>query len=412
VLLLLLLLHVPPSLQGTTPNPFSAALRDCSDSADAIDVASQHAADSASAGDPETGGTTNVDVPQPDASAALVTSTAARVSSDALYRALCDGLAAHCDAHMLLLYTCLHCSPTLNDAVLERTDPERLLVPLLSRLDHGGQRDAQYVALVVLLLLSQEPAWHTALHAAHPTAIPPDLRRVAHRGQSAGSLLVLVLTRCVARALSQPGGGDVYLHTSSLAVLANAAPHVAGLAAQPSTRLWSLLCALARRSEREAKAGREQQAALFGDLARLLLEALNCMLTYAAPRNPELVYALLQRQEALQPMAEHPSLGELVRNTLAVADWFAPKLDDARLTSQAQARAWSAGEALECVRLHAASWRADGMRVFEPLRFTYEEEADPEEFFVPHAWGLVMSAQLPCEWHAASMLLLPDPSAE
>lgn len=403
VLVLLLLLHVPPSMHAAVPNPFAAALRDCTDSSGEEDRAASPAAADPGAGDPETGQPVGA-VPSSDAAG----STAARVHTDALFGALCAGLAAHSDAHMLLLYTCLHGSPTLSDAVLERTDPERLLVPLLSRLDCGGSRDAQYVALVVLLLLSQEPAWHTALHAARPAVLPPRLRAVAHRGQSAGSLLVLVLARCVGRALRQPGGGDVYLHTSSLAVLANAAPHVAGLAAQPATRLWSLLCALARRSEREAGAGREQQAALFGDLARLLVEALNCMLTYAAPRNPELVYALLQRQEALQPLAAHPGLGELVVNALAVADWFAPKLEDARLAAQAQARAWSAGEALECVRLHAAGWRADGMRVFEPLRFTYEQEADPEEFFVPHAWALVLHARLPCPWHAPSMILLPD----
>ena len=397
LLLLLLLLHVPPSLHSAAPNPFCAALRDCHDAGE-----QEPQPAGGGAGDPEAG---TVHAVAPAASAA--------VAHDEYYRALCTGLAAHSDAHMLLLYTSLHGSPALSDCVLERTDPERLLVPLLSRLSQGGSRDAQYVALVVLLQLSQEPAWHSALHAAPaPAPLPPSLRAFAQRGQSAGSLLVLVLCRCVARSLAQPGGGDVYLHTSSLAVLANAAPHTAGLAPQPAARLWSLLCALVRRSAREAAAGGEQQAALFGDLARLLLEALNCMLTYAAPRNPELVYALLQRQDALQPLAQHPALGELVHNALAVADWFAPRVEDARLRAQAQARAWSAGEALECVRVHAASWRADGLRVFEPLRFTYEEEADPEEFFVPHAWALILQARLPCAWHAPSVMLLPADGAD
>ena len=396
LLVLLLLLHVPPSLHSAAPNPFGAAFADCHDAGEPEAPPS-----GGESGDPEAGTAgQHGAAPVPPASAA--------VAHAELYRALCSGLAAHSDAHMLLLYTSLHGSPPLSDGVLERTDPEKLLVPLLSCLSHGGSRDTQYVALVVLLQLSQEPAWHNALHAAPaPSPLPPSLRSLAQRGQSAGSLLVLVLCRCVARSLAQPGGGDVYLHTSSLAVLANAAPHAAGLAPQPASRLWSLLCALARRSDREAAAGEGQQAALFGDLARLLLEALNCMLTYAAPRNPELVYALLQRQEALQPLGQHPALGELVHNALAVADWFAPRVEDARLAAQAQARAWSAGEALECVRVHAAAWRADGLRVFEPLRFTYEQEEDPEEFFVPHAWALVVAARLPCAWHAPSVMLLP-----
>ena len=34
-------------------------------------------------------------------------------------------------------------------------------------------------------------------------------------------------------------------------------------------------------------------------------------------------------------------------------------------------------------------WRADKLRRFPELHFTYEEEASPEDFFVPYVWTQV-----------------------
>lgn len=37
-------------------------------------------------------------------------------------------------------------------------------------------------------------------------------------------------------------------------------------------------------------------------------------------------------------------------------------------------------------------WRADKLRRFQELHFTYEEEASPEDFFVPYVWTQVLLA--------------------
>ena len=39
-------------------------------------------------------------------------------------------------------------------------------------------------------------------------------------------------------------------------------------------------------------------------------------------------------------------------------------------------------------------WRADKLRRFQELHFTYEEEASPEDFFVPYVWTQVLSTVL------------------
>lgn len=38
------------------------------------------------------------------------------------------------------------------------------------------------------------------------------------------------------------------------------------------------------------------------------------------------------------------------------------------------------------------SWRSDKLRHLPEMRFVYEEEAAPEEFFVPYCWSLAVTA--------------------
>ena len=423
-LLLLALVHA--AAPGAGGNAFRSALCDASD-------AFESAPDAAPA-DPER---------------AQGVSGEALVPFNALADALCAGLARRCDVSALLLYTCLHGSAAFRDTLLSRPDPAPLLLPLLARLYDasspgraGASSGGAYLLVIVVLILTQDAAFHAAAHAAVVPTVPWYRERVLRR-VSCGSLLVLVLCRCVAGALGAPAGGDVYLHTNCLAALANSAPHLAGLAPAAAQRLVSLFNSLARRAARLARQ-RSPEADVFADLARLLLEVLNAALTHAAARNPELVYALLQRPEVFTPWRDDARLGDLATNVCAVIDWFTARLDDdadageraagAAVPGAAHAvdpddpeaglprssatatptppRLWHAAAALELVRGHARDWRPDGLRLFEQLRFTYEEEAASEEFFVPHVWSLVVAAATPAAWHTPALLLLADGAAD
>lgn len=51
---------------------------------------------------------------------------------------------------------------------------------------------------------------------------------------------------------------------------------------------------------------------------------------------------------------------------------------------------WTTERVTAVITSAAAKFRAEShVRVFQELRFTYEEEANPEEFFVPYVWSLV-----------------------
>lgn len=49
-------------------------------------------------------------------------------------------------------------------------------------------------------------------------------------------------------------------------------------------------------------------------------------------------------------------------------------------------------QVLEHIQGFAAGWRPERLRPLSEMRFVYEEEAAPEEFFVPYVWSLVVGA--------------------
>lgn len=88
-----------------------------------------------------------------------------------------------------------------------------------------------------------------------------------------------------------------------------------------------------------------------------------------------------------QDLKGQPWFGELVDNILLVVDFFNKKVDKVR---EQAGDAWLVDKVLGVVQEAAKSWRPDMLRLFPELRFTYEEEASPEEFFVPYVWSLVV----------------------
>lgn len=84
--------------------------------------------------------------------------------------------------------------------------------------------------------------------------------------------------------------------------------------------------------------------------------------------------------------------------TQAVLDYFNSRMDESAGGD------WSVERVLGMVTTMARSWRGDGIKLFTELRFTYEEEANPEEFFVPYVWSLVC-AHSGIPWDPAAIAL-------
>ncbi|KAK9083691.1 hypothetical protein Scep_030162 [Stephania cephalantha] len=308
------------------------------------------------------------------------------------------------ESSVLLLYSLVHGNSDFLEYVLVRTDLDTLLIPILETLYNASRRTSNqiYMLLIILLILSQDSSFNASIHKLVLPNVPWYQERLLHH-VSLGSLLVIILIRTVKYNLSKLR--DIFLHTNCLAILANMAPHVHRLSAYASQRLVSLFDMLSRKYNKlvdqkydklDTKAtsldggsiSDEMSAELhiYTDFLRIVLEILNAILTCALPRNPEVIYAIMHRQEVFQPFKNHPRFNELLENIYSVLDFFNSHMDVQRMDGE-----WSVEKVLQVIITNCRSWRGEGMKMFTQLRFTYEQESRPEEFFIPYVWQLALS---------------------
>ncbi|BBN01202.1 dymeclin [Marchantia polymorpha subsp. ruderalis] len=322
----------------------------------------------------------------------------------------------------LLLYSLVHGNATFLEYMLVRVDLDTLLVPVLEVLYNASRCNSNqiYMLLIVLLILSQDASFNACIHKLMLPGVPWYKERLLPR-TSLGSLMVVILIRIVKENLSKLR--DVYLHTNCLATLANMAPHCHQLNSYASQCLVSLFDMLARKYTRLSETHAHgtticisegdhvsseipeevpTELHIYTDFLRIVLEVINSILTYALPRNPEVVYALLHRQELFQPYREHPSFQELVANVDTVVEFFSVPLKSIDGHCSVE-------RVLDAIVNHTRLWRGEAMHTFPQLRFTYEEEMHSEDFFTPYVWQLVV-AHSGIAWDLDSIDLQRGPS--
>lgn len=342
-----------------------------------------------------------------------------RIPFAALYDTL--GSCLTDESSILLLYSLVHGNSAFLEYVLVRTDLDTLLMPVLEMLYNAPRQTPNqiYMLLIILLILSQDSSFNASVHKL----VLPHVQWYKERlltQTTLGSLMIVILIRTVKYNLSKLR--DVYLHTNCLATLSNMAPHVHRLNAYAAQRIVSLFDMLSRKYIKLAdvtanakllrlkeslveglEAGEEMPTELhiYTDFLRIVLEIINAIITYALPRNPEVVYALLHRQELFHPFRDHPRFYELIENIYTVLDFF-----NARMDTQSSEGEWSVEKVLQIIIANTRSWRGEGIKMFTQLRFTYEEELHREEFFVPYVWQLVV-AQSGITWDLETITLFP-----
>ena len=313
-----------------------------------------------------------------------------------------------------------------------------------------------YMLLILLLMLSQDPGFVVAAQTAMLPSVPWYKDRLLGP-ISVGSLLVLVLVRTVQNNLA--GVHDAYVHTNCLAALANVAPHLRKLHPHAARSLVSLNDVFARKflklSRREQARKQQEQdvaeaaqtpdatagatavqtdgggadgggadgggrpstrgdgaAAVDGDalqmsvdFLRIALEALNLCLTAGPAANEHLIYALLERQQVFQPLRGNELFADLLENVDLILEHFEAALRPKPEDDEGDP-VWSVDAVLTQIRHAARDWRADRLRQLADLRFTYEQEPSPEEFFTPYLWEVVFeTGGVP--WKTQRLVLFP-----
>jgi hypothetical protein len=278
---------------------------------------------------------------------------------------------------VLLLYTFMQTAPQFLDTLLSRSDLDRILLPLLHCLYQTKDMSVPtlYIVVIVLLHFSQDADFCATIHRRIKLPHVPWFAERLLLHISIGSLVVVVLLRVVQFNLSTLQ--DPYLHTNCFAILHNLGPQCEEMhpyAAQRVVVVLDILCRkykrlherlqLQQEEERVASSCAAEGVAVEGaakpehvrvrvagsgsgasssssyeetvaalesveDTATSLVQFVSsCLHSGNLQHNKELVYALLHRQDLLEPFQHIEAMREMVRSLTDVLKRFTVKLED------------------------------------------------------------------------------------
>jgi hypothetical protein len=138
-----------------------------------------------------------------------------------LYQAICQTL-EQSEESILILYTLMAHNNQFRTFILSRTDPDKLVLPMLKILyNHATHPDNfahVYIVLVVLLILSQDDMFNESTQKLVVEAQPWYTERML-KGITLGGLSMVVLVRSISSNLQHQR--DLYFHSNAVAALAN-----------------------------------------------------------------------------------------------------------------------------------------------------------------------------------------------
>ena len=335
----------------------------------------------------------------------------AKVSFSELYEAF--GRALTNDISVLLFYSCILCASDFCEYCLNNDNVEVVVMPLLEMLYQASARTQNqiYMMLIVLLIMSQGETFNANVHKIQiPQQIFWYKERILTK-TTLGSLIIIVLTRTVRFNMAKLR--DVYLHTNCFAALANMTPHFRDVSAYAAQRLVSIFELIAKKYLRFAELHTDGMNAkedgtemhVYADFLRILLELFNAALSQnVLVHNPELIYALLHREEKLKTFEKHTRFKELLENINVVLAHFNEEID--RKQGERGLNSFSIPDLTAIITTAAKTYTKPPLHDFHDLKFAYEEEERPEDFFTPYVQSLCLEFS-GILWNPNSIALLP-----
>ncbi|KAL5286763.1 DYM family protein [Megaselia abdita] len=323
-----------------------------------------------------------------------------KIDFNAVYDTLCKIVTI--DQATLLLYLLLHRNERFYKFVMQQSNLEQLVIPILQTLYNAPDSTSHhiYMSLIVLLILSEDDAFNKNVHNIILRNISWYTERTITE-ISLGGLLILVVIRTIQYNMLKMR--DKYLHTNCLAALANMSGQFRSLHPYVSQRLVSLFETLAKKHTRLNSQLREpvngavsvnvattsedmlQDLSVLEEVLRMVLEILNSCLSNQLVHCPNLVYTLLYKKSVFESFRSHHAFQDVIQNIDMVVGFFSTRLQRV----QEQKGELGVHEVLEVITKGASQWSNDRLRKFPDLKFKYVEEDAPEEFFIPYIWTLV-----------------------
>lgn len=356
------------------------------------------------------------------------------------------GRILHTEVGALLLYTLYQTSPAFAESLVVRSDLDALVLPLLRTLyfssstktyvatdftSHKTKGDSStrldirscpfrsqsqlYVIVILLLLFSQDSSFgRDAFRRINVHHIVWYKERNL-RNINLGSVIILTLLRSLMFNLQRLQ--DAFLLSNCCAVLQNISPPIVDLHEYAAMRLASVTVSVTKKhsmlhSSSTGESTKEHKSlssledaymstplSMYEEVARTLLEAIHhCLSPKTIDRNLHLVYALIYHQADFNRILNEKKLypAKLRERIQSVVEEAA-----AIIQGEGARTATKALKVLETQieRLQKVS-ETKRQKEHDDIAFTYEEEADPEIFFVPYVWEIIVCVVTPSaiEW--------------
>lgn len=314
-----------------------------------------------------------------------------RLSFNKLYESCIQS--QHRESGTLLLYTLLHENLSFRTYILSKTDIDRLIIPILKVLHSFDEHSSNhlYMSLVILLILSEDDVWCNQINQIQ---IENDFQfyyekqngLVSLDNITLGSLIILVIVRTIQYNLSRVK--DKYLLTNTLATLANMSSRVRYIHRHASQRLLNLLSILIKRYE-----GNKNENTHF-DIIRTLLEIINSCLINNLEFNPELLYNVLHQRQVLTKLRGKPIVADYIDNIELVIGFFSGHLK----LNEADGPVLSLETIQSVIESSVRQLPIAKLRKFPVMKYRYEEDDEPDEFFIPYCWSIIYNASPHTGW--------------
>jgi hypothetical protein len=348
------------------------------------------------------------------------------------------GRTLHTELGAVSLYTMIQSSPSFAESLAVRSDLDTLVLPLLRTLyfssasktymaqDYASKlpqlssnrstniqpqalnanvrncpfrsQSQLYVIIILLLLFSQDSSFGNDAFRRITVSKVLWYKERTLKNINLGSVLLLTLLRSLLFNLHRLQ--DSFLLSNCCAVLMNLSPAIVDLHEYAAMRLVSVTVSIMKRhSKLRAALGKDVQVdeddlstplGMYAEVSRTLLSLVkHGMSSRNLERNLHLVYSLVYHQSDLQKLFKEglytKSEMERIQSVTSAASGI--------LSEEGSRSATKALKVLE-TRVKEIVQAADKKRrnEHEDFTFTYEEEQDPEIFFVPYVWDVIVCA--------------------
>ena len=312
------------------------------------------------------------------------------------------------EASTLMLYFLLHKNPDVKAYILSKTDIENLVLPVLHILYVAPSQNSQtiYMALIVLLILTEDDPFNKHVHQIKISAVPWYTERMLSN-ISLGDLMILVFLKIIQFNMYKVR--DRYVHTNSLAALANMSSQFRSIHTYPAQKIFELITALIKRHKLykqklnevgigpastvqqsvtiiEPDRNYSEEIEVLEEVIRMLLEIINsCLSTGIHRQNSNLVYALLQKREAFAQLKQRPNFQDVLQNIETIIEFFSSRINEIQQAALTQEQV---RQVIDDTIMQIPSHY---LHKFPELKFHYIEEESSDEFFVPYVWSLVFN---------------------